>query len=69
MGMEWMMFCWSLQVLIRGFRADEWLQFNHKDTFDDRLNRILDRLSLPNTTRPDLTMMYYDEPDARGDFD
>ncbi|OQV18186.1 Ectonucleotide pyrophosphatase/phosphodiesterase family member 3 [Hypsibius exemplaris] len=54
------------EVLIRGFRADEWFHYDHNDTFDNRLDRIINRLSRPLTSRPDLIMMYYDEPDKGG---
>ncbi|GAV04819.1 hypothetical protein RvY_15040 [Ramazzottius varieornatus] len=51
---------------IMGVRPDVFFAFNKSHEFEQRVDQVLEWLELPDETRPDLSMMYLEEPDTAG---
>ncbi|GAV02321.1 hypothetical protein RvY_12905 [Ramazzottius varieornatus] len=51
---------------IMGIRPDEYHNFDGSHSFERRVDTVLDWLSRPDSTRPQLNMMYLEQPDSAG---
>ncbi|XP_055329102.1 ectonucleotide pyrophosphatase/phosphodiesterase family member 3-like [Paramacrobiotus metropolitanus] len=51
---------------IQGYRPNVYLPFNGSTPFEDRVDAVLSWLSSPDDLRPDVTMLYFEEPDSGG---
>jgi len=51
---------------INGFRPSLWKAYDSKISYEERVNTILSWLDLPKTERPQLLILYFDEPDSSG---
>jgi len=51
---------------IQNMRPTEWYTYNHSMPFEQRIDKAAYWLALPDSTRPDLIMCYFDQPDTDG---
>ncbi|MBS9774096.1 MAG: alkaline phosphatase family protein [Tenacibaculum sp.] len=54
------------EAKINGMQPDIWKEYNHKTSFKERINSVINWLKLPNNERPRLITLYYNEPDSAG---
>lgn len=54
------------EAKINGLQPDIWKKYNHKITFEQRIDSVISWLKLPKEKRPRLTMLYYHQPDSAG---
>ncbi|XP_033738206.1 uncharacterized protein LOC117325827 isoform X2 [Pecten maximus] len=60
------MFWVGSDVNISGIQPDLWRMYDGSVTFEERVNSVLDWLSLPEAHRPDFITLYFNEPDHIG---
>ncbi|XP_069126683.1 uncharacterized protein [Argopecten irradians] len=60
------MFWVGSDVNISGIQPDLWRMYDGHVTYEERVNTVLDWLSLPDDHRPDLITLYFSEPDHTG---
>ncbi|XP_056017946.1 uncharacterized protein LOC125670329 isoform X2 [Ostrea edulis] len=53
-------------VNISGQYPDIWKHYDGKVSYEERVDTVLDWLSMSNSDRPDFVMLYFDEPDHTG---
>ncbi|KAK8720023.1 hypothetical protein OTU49_013618, partial [Cherax quadricarinatus] len=51
---------------IQGRRPTYWFSYNGSVPYEDRVQKVLEWLSLPTEQRPDFISLYFDEPDRQG---
>ncbi|XP_060077671.1 uncharacterized protein LOC132557191 [Ylistrum balloti] len=60
------MFWVGSDVNISGIQPDIWRMYDGSVTFEERVNTVLEWLSMTEEQRPDLITLYFDEPDHTG---
>ncbi len=66
-GMTSATFFWvGSEAAIKGVRPTYWYTYDHTVPFEDRIDSVVNWLSLPEKVRPHLIMWYYSEPDHTG---
>lgn len=64
-GMKSASFYWvGSEAPIQGIQPDYWKVFDDEVAFGDRVDTVLNWLSLPAVKRPHLVTLYFEEPDA-----
>ena len=51
---------------VKGVRPSYWQKYTHGMPFTDRIDTVMRWLELPENSRPNLVMWYFDEPDSQG---
>lgn len=54
------------EAKIKGIRPQRWKPYNHNMPYEDRVDTIINWLSLPEKQRPQLVLGYFPEPDWSG---
>ncbi|XP_052776109.1 uncharacterized protein LOC128213996 [Mya arenaria] len=54
------------EMNISGYQPDYWMPYDGSITYEARIDKAMEWLSMPDNERPELIMLYFDEPDHQG---